>query len=79
MTDDNNNAPLPPIQLGAGGPIVNEAQALSAVRWVVTFGGGYALGHGWLTNQQLVDIGGIAAALVPLVWSYFVHRAPKAQ
>lgn len=54
-------------------PSVSQAQVLSAVRWVISVAGGYALGHGWINNQQLVDVGAVAVALVPLVWSMFVH------
>lgn len=71
MTDPNAPAPAP-------GPAFNQAQFLSAVRWIISVGGGYALGHGWINNQQLVDIGGVAAALVPLIWSMAVHSGPKA-
>lgn len=52
---------------------VNQAQVLGAVRWLIAFGGGYAVGNGYITADQLVLIGGAAAAVVPLVWSLFVH------
>ena len=53
--------------------MLNMDQALSAVRWIVATGGGYAVGRGWITTDQITLIGGAAAALVPLVWSSFAH------
>lgn len=51
----------------------NQAQVLSAVRWVIAFGGGIAVGKGWITNEQLAMIIAAAVAVVPLIWSLFVH------
>lgn len=53
---------------------MNMDQVLSAVRWVITSGGGYAVGRGWITADQVTLIAGIGAAVVPLVWSFFVHK-----
>lgn len=52
---------------------MNQDQVLSAVRWLLTGVGGYAVGRGWITTDQLTYIGGAAVAIVPLVWSFFVH------
>lgn len=54
-------------------PKPNLDQVLSAVRWIIATGGGYAVGRGLVTTEQLTYIGGAAAALVPLFWSMFVH------
>lgn len=50
-----------------------QAQLLAFVRWVITTGGAFAVGKGWVTTDQLPLIMGFAVALVPLVWSLFVH------
>lgn len=53
--------------------IVNQDQALGAARGLISFGGGYAVGHGWITADQVTLFSGIAAAVIPLVWTYFAH------
>ena len=50
-----------------------QAQLLSFIRWVITTGGAFAVGKGWVTTDQLPLIAGAAATLVPLVWSFVVH------
>lgn len=52
---------------------MNQDQALSALRWLVTGIGGYAVGRGWITADQVTYILGALAALVPLVWSFLSH------
>lgn len=53
---------------------ISQAQALAAVRWLIGAAGGYAVGAGYLTADQLVLVGGVAAALIPLIWSvFFTH------
>ncbi len=52
---------------------ITQDQVLSAVRWVIATGGGYAAGKGWITSDQVVLISGVGIAIVPLVWSIFAH------
>jgi len=53
--------------------MINQDQVLSAVRWLVSVGGGYAVGRGWITTDQITYILGAAVAIVPLVFSFMVH------
>ena len=52
---------------------LTQDQILSFVRWLISFGGGYAVGHGWITNDQVVLILGAAGPIVALVWSFIAH------
>lgn len=54
--------------------MLTQEQLLSIVRWVITSFGGYFIGRGWLTADQLTMLGGAAAAIVPLAWSFYRHR-----
>lgn len=56
----------------------NQQQVLSAVRWLIAFVGGIAVGKGWITSEQLVMITAAAISLVPLIWSFFVHKQSNA-
>ncbi len=53
------------------------ASILSAVRTALAFGGGFVVAHGWLTNDQLAQIGGLLATAVPLafgIWSQIKNK-----
>ena len=52
---------------------MNLDQVLSAVRWIVTTIGGYFATKGTIGGDQVQLIGGAAAALASLGWSFFVH------
>lgn len=52
---------------------VTQPQILAVIRWLLSTGGAYAVGKGWVTADQIPLIMGAAVALVPLVWSMFVH------
>ena len=52
---------------------MNQDQLLGLLRNVLALGGGFALGHGYLSGEQVTLIGGIATAVVPVVWSYIAN------
>lgn len=52
---------------------MNQDQFLSFVRNIIGIGGGYAIGRGWLNSEQVTMLGGIAAAIIPFVWSFTAH------
>ena len=52
---------------------MNQDQLLGLLRNVISLGGGFALGRGYLTGEQVSLIGGIATSVVPVVWTYFSH------
>ena len=54
---------------------ITQDQVLSAARWIVSTAGGYAVGRGWITSDQVTLIAGVAVAIVPLAWSFWSHRA----
>lgn len=54
--------------------MINQAQVLSVMRWILTSAGGYAVGRGWMAADQVDLILGVAAQLVPLIWSIYVHK-----
>ena len=49
---------------------LNQDQLLNLTRNVVSLIGGVAIGHGWISTDQLTLIAGIATSLVPLFTSY---------
>ena len=51
----------------------NLDQILSLVRSIIAVFGGYAIGRGWINEEQLTLFAGIAASLVPLIWGMAVH------
>ena len=55
---------------------VNLDQVLSAARWVITTAGAYFASRGTISGDQVQLIGGAAAALISLVWSFVVHASP---
>ena len=52
---------------------MNQDQLMGAVRTIMSAIGGYVMGRGWLTSDQVTLIGGVATALIPLLWSYASH------
>jgi len=56
---------------------MNLDQVLSAVRWIVTTAGGYFATKGTISGDQVQLIGGAAAALASLGWSFFTHGSPS--
>lgn len=55
--------------------IINTQQILSIARWIISVGGGFAIGKGWITTEHLATIGdklpeiiGGLAALATLIW-----------
>lgn len=50
---------------------------LSAVRTVIAFGGGFVVARGWLTSDQLAQVGGLLATAIPLafgIWSQIRNK-----
>lgn len=47
----------------------NQEQVAAAVRWLVGVFGASAVQRGWIDNNQVVMLTGVAVALVPLVLS----------
>ncbi len=59
--------------------MVNQDQILSMLRSVLAVVGGWAVGRGYATADQIVLIGGLLTSLVPLVWGMATHtKAAKA-
>ncbi len=53
---------------------MNQEQVLSAARWAVTTLGTVAVSRGYATDEQVIMAAGVVVAVIPLVWSYFVHK-----
>jgi len=52
---------------------MNQDQFLGMIRNLIAFGGGIAIGRGWLNSEQVTLLGGIIVAVAPFIWSYFAH------
>ncbi len=46
---------------------MNQDQVLSGARSIVAILGGYAIGRGWITTDQLTLITGVVVAIIPLM------------
>ncbi len=53
--------------------MVNQDQILSMIRSILAVVGGWAVGRGYATDDQIVLIGGLLSSLVPLAWGMAVH------
>lgn len=54
--------------------IPNQDQIQSLVRQVLIFASAYAVGSGWLTNEQALQVITYIVPLGMVVWGLFVHR-----
>jgi len=52
---------------------MNQDQVLGATRAILAAVGGWAVGQGYITADQLTLIGGAVAALISLGWSLTAH------
>ena len=52
---------------------MNQDQLLGILRNALAIGGGYAIGHGYLSADTATLIGGSIVSVAPLVWTYFAH------
>lgn len=52
-------------------PGLATANLASTVRTVLAFVGGWLVAKGWLSNEQLVQITGVAVVVVPMAWSFY--------
>lgn len=57
---------------------MNQEQVAGVVRSIVAAIGGWAVGAGYLTSDQVTMFAGVAVAVVPLVWSIIIHRQSNA-
>ena len=55
---------------------MNQDQVMSLARWGLTVAGTYVVSSGKVDNATWAQISGGLAAIVPVVWSMFVHSAP---
>lgn len=64
-----------------GQPGLNLTNAASMIRMVIAILGGWLIGKGWITNEQLTEISGAAVILIPAIWAvwknYNTHKALK--
>ncbi len=66
----------------AGQPSLATANTASAVRAILAAVGGWLVGKGWISNQLLAEISGVAVVVLPIVWAWFKnwssHQALRA-
>ena len=53
--------------------MINQQQALDFGTKIVAMIGGFAVGKGWITSDQVVLFSGLAAAIIPLVYSFLAN------
>ncbi len=53
--------------------------ALSLLRTTLAVAGGIAVGRGWITTEQSVEVGGALLVLVPAAWGFWnAYRSERA-
>lgn len=52
---------------------MNQDQILGIVRSILSAMCGIAIGYGLMTSEQAVQITGVAATLIPIIWSFLIH------
>lgn len=57
---------------------MNQEQAKSAVRWIITTFGPFIIQHGYATSSSLELWGGVAVSLAPFIWGMFTHTEANA-
>jgi hypothetical protein len=57
---------------------MTQDQILAALRHVATLAGGYAVGRGWMTGDQMLAVLGLLPGLVA-AWFAFRSASPAAQ
>lgn len=55
-------------------PTITKDQLIVSVRWVVSTGGAFALGRGWVTQDQIEQIALAAVPIATLVWAWYANR-----
>lgn len=56
---------------------MNQDQLNSIIRWIVTAGCGWLVSRGWLSDNLVEGIIGVALAVGALGWSIFTHSKPE--
>ncbi len=52
---------------------MNQEQLLGAIRSILSVLGGWAVGHGYISGDQLTMFTGAVMAIAPLIWSFLAH------
>lgn len=47
---------------------MTQDQLLAVLRQLLSFGGGFAVARGWLTNEQLTAVAGLIPPMVAIWW-----------
>ena len=50
---------------------MNKEKLAGVLRHVLTFGGGYAVAQGWISEENLPQVVGSLVTLAGLAWSFF--------
>lgn len=56
---------------------MNKEQILGFVRHILTFGGGIAVGQGWLSEEMMMQLVGAGVTIIGFVWSFFFAPEKK--
>ncbi len=52
---------------------MNQDQALSYLRTIITAVGAYAMGRGWVKEDTLTLVTGLAGPLISIGWGWYAH------
>lgn len=56
---------------------LTQEDALRVFRQAAMFGGGYAVGHGYITGEQLAEAIGIGVSTISFLWSLRANSLPN--
>nr|WP_323779526.1 hypothetical protein [Amylibacter sp.] len=57
---------------------MNKERIMGVARHILTFGGGYAVAKGWVSEADMLELVGAGATLIGLVWSFVAPEKKKA-
>lgn len=57
---------------------MNKERIMGVARHVLTFGGGYAVAKGWVSEADMLELVGAGATLIGLGWSIVAPEKKKA-
>lgn len=57
---------------------MNKERVMGLARHLLTFGGGYAVARGWVSEADMLELVGAGATIIGLVWSIVAPEKKKA-
>lgn len=57
---------------------MNKERVMGLARHLLTFGGGYAVARGWVSEADMLELVGAGATVIGVIWSVVTPEKKKA-